>query len=291
MTEGYSLSARHPGRLWFHTSVGFLLPLMPLSTRQKSLIPAALGGTACLAIAFLLTHGQPAEKSGPPPTAPARLSSHYHEKPANPSLHPSSDSIPLAHTAAKGRPSQPPPLPNSTAIQKSAATSTTVALIDHHDGPPSAAITSTSTSTSTAPVSTDSTTPPVHESTSPEASPSPPPLIVPFSADDPSTPATIPATLAASITGPTETNTPSGENPDPDAVIQDLASQFLHEIEGEGSDDSDHPAYQRRWLDAQVENDARLRASLGGHAWLKLHQEAHQQALRDQFAESPDDQR
>lgn len=289
MTEGYSLSARHPGRLWFHTSAGFLLPLMPLSTRQKSLIAAAVGGTACLAIAFLLTHGQPAEKSGPSPTAPARLSSHYHEETANPSLHPSSESIPLAHTPAKGRPTQPPPLPHSTAIQKSAATLTTVALIDGHDGPPSTAI--TSTSTSTAPVSTDSTTPPVHESTSPEASPSPPPLIVPFSADDRSTPATIPATLAASITGPTETNTPSDETPDPDAVIQDLASQFLHEIEGEGSDDPAHPAYQRRWLGAQVENDARLRASLGGHAWLKLHLEAHQQALRDQSAESPDDQR
>jgi hypothetical protein len=114
---------------------------------------------------------------------------------------------------------------------------------------------------------------------------------VPFSADDPSTPATIPATLAASITGPTETNTPSGENPDPEAVVQDLANQFLNKIEGEGSDDPAHPAYQRRWLDAQVENDARLRASLGGHAWLKLHQEAHQQALRDQSTESPDDQR
>jgi len=289
MTEGYSLSARHPSRLWFHTSAGFLLPLMPLSTRQKSLIGAAFGGTACVAIAFLLTRGAPTEKSETPSTTPARLSSHYHEETANPSLHPSSESIPSAHTPAKGRPSQPPPLPNSTAIQKSAATSTTLALSDRHDGPTSAAI--TSTSTSTAPISTDSTTTPAHDITAPEASPSPPPLIVPFSADDPSTPATIPATLAASITGPTETNTPSGENPDPDAVIQDLSSQFLHEIDGEGSDDPAHPAYQRRWLDAQVENDARLRARLGGHAWLKLHQEAHQQALRDQSAESPDDQR
>lgn len=291
MTEGYSLSARHPGRLWFHTSAGFLLPLMPLSTRQKSLIAAAFGGTACLAIAFLLTHGQPAEKSGPPPTAPptapARLSSHYHEETANPSLHPSSESIPLAHTAAKGRPSQQALLPNSTTIQKSAATSTTTALIDRNKG----SLVSANASPNTALLTTDSTTPPVHESTSPEASPSPPPLIVPFSADDSSTPATIPATLAASITAPTETNTPSDETPDPDAVIQDLASQFLNQIEGEGSDDPAHPAYQRRWLDAQVENDARLRASLGGHAWLKLHQEAHQQALRDQSAESPDDQR
>ena len=289
MTEGHSLSARHPGRLWFHTRAGFLLHLMPLSTRQKSLIAAALGGTACVAIAFLLTHGQPTEKSEAPPTAPAHLSPHYHEETANPSLHPSSESIPPAHTAAKGRPSQPPPLPHSTAIQKSAAISTTATLIDRHDGPPSAAI--TSTSTSTAPVSSDPTPPPVHEITPAEASPSPPPLIVPFSADDPSTPATIPATLAASITTLTETNTPSGENPDPDAVVQDLASQFLHQIDGEGSDDPAHPAYQRRWLDAQVENDARLRASLGGHAWLKLHQEAHQQALRDQSAQSPADQR
>ena len=289
MAEGYALSARHPGRLWFHTSAGFLLPLMPLSTRQKSLIAAAFGGTACVAIAFLLTHGQPTEKSGASATAPAGLSPHYHEETANPSLHPSSESIPLAHTPAKGRPSQPPPLPHSTAIQKSATTSTTATLIDRHDGPPSASI--TSTSTSTAPISTDSTTRPVHESTSPEASPSPPPLIVPFSADDPSTPATIPATLAASINGPTDTNTPSGAPPDPDAVVQHLASQFLNEIEGEGSDDPTHLAYQRRWLDAQVENDARLRASLGGHAWLELHQEAHQQALRDQSTESPDDQR
>ncbi len=289
MTEGYSLSTSHPGRLWFHTRVGFLLPLMPLSTRQKSLIGAALGGTACLAIAFLLTHGQPTEKLGTPPTTPARLSSHYHEETANPSLHPSSESMPLAHTAAKGRPSQPPPLPNSTAIQKSAAISTTATLIDHHDESAIAAI--TSTSTNAAPVSSDPTPPPVHQITPAEASPSPPPLIVPFSADDPSTSATIPATLAASITGPTETNTPSDETPDPNAVIQDLASQFLNEVEGEGSDDPAHPAYQRRWLDAQVENDARLRASLGGHAWLKLHQEAHQQALRDQSAESPDDQR
>ena len=262
---------------------------MPLSTRKKSLIAAALGGTACVAIAFLLTHGEPTEKSEAPPTAPARLSSHFREETANPSLHPSSESIPLAHTPAKGRPSQPAPLPHSTAIQKSAAISTTATLIDRHDGPTSASI--TSTSTSTAPVSTDSTTRPVHDITSPEASPSPPPLIVPFSADDPSTPATIPATLAASITALAENNTPSEETPEPDAVVQDLANQFLNKIEGEGSDDPAHPAYQRRWLDAQVENDARLRASLGGHAWLKLHQEAHQQALRDQSAESPDDQR
>ncbi len=260
---------------------------MPLSNQQKSLIAAALGGTACLAIAFLLTHHrQPTEISGTTPAAPAHLFSHYHKKPANPSLHQPSESPPLAHTTAKARPTQPPPLQNFTALQKSPTKLTTTPLIDRHDGPPIAAI----TSTSTAPIlSNHPISPLAHQITPPEATTSPPPLIVPFSADDPSTPATIPATLAAPITAPTETHTPSDQTPDLGAVIQDLASQFLNEIEGEGSDDSTHPAYQRRWLDAQVENDARLRASLGGHAWLKLHQEAHQQALRDQSAESSDD--
>jgi hypothetical protein len=88
----------------------------------------------------------------------------------------------------------------------------------------------------------------------------------------------------------TESSTTSATPTDPHPVVHDLASRFLHDIEG-GSNDPTDPAYQHRWLEAQVESDARLRASLGGHAWLKLHQEAHQQAQLEQPAEGPNDQR
>jgi hypothetical protein len=86
----------------------------------------------------------------------------------------------------------------------------------------------------------------------------------------------------------TASSTTSAAPTDPHPVVHDLASRFFHDIEGV-SNDPTHPAYQHRWLEAQVESDARLRASLGGHAWLKLHQEAHQQAQRDQSAEGPAD--
>jgi hypothetical protein len=86
----------------------------------------------------------------------------------------------------------------------------------------------------------------------------------------------------------TESSTTSATPTDPHPVVHELGNRFLHDIEGASNDPTD-PAYQHRWLEAQVESDARLRASLGGHAWLKLHQEAHQQALRDQSTEGQAD--
>jgi hypothetical protein len=101
-----------------------------------------------------------------------------------------------------------------------------------------------------------------------------PPLRVPFSLIDPGQPATIPAVLA-------------GEGPGTSLALEaaaekaHLADAFIARV-AEGSDDPRDPAYQRRWMEAQEESDVRMRASLGGHAWLTHHQNAHRGALEDQ---------
>jgi hypothetical protein len=102
----------------------------------------------------------------------------------------------------------------------------------------------------------------------------PPPLSVPFSPIDPGRPATIPAVL--------------GEG-EPDVLLTAegidemarLTETFVARV-ADGSGDPRDPQYQRRWSEAQEESDAHLRASLGGHAWLKHHQDAHRSALEDQ---------
>jgi hypothetical protein len=93
---------------------------------------------------------------------------------------------------------------------------------------------------------------------------------VPYSPLDPSIAATLPAALAA-----------VPETADLDQAGTDetarLAGDFFRRIRG-ASEDPQDSAYQQRWLEAQEESDARMRASLGGQAWLDHHREAHRQA-------------
>lgn len=69
----------------------------------------------------------------------------------------------------------------------------------------------------------------------------------------------------------------------PEGIVEmaRLTETFVARV-AEGSADPRDPEYQQRWLEAQEESDARLRASLGGHAWLQHHQDAHRSALEDQ---------
>ena len=97
-----------------------------------------------------------------------------------------------------------------------------------------------------------------------------PPLFVPYSPLDPSAPATLPAALAA---GSPDVSADS-------ALVAEtarLTRTFFQSIDGFAQDPHDTD-YQNRWFQAQEENDARMRASLGGHAWLIHHREAHRQA-------------
>jgi hypothetical protein len=105
------------------------------------------------------------------------------------------------------------------------------------------------------------------------------PLRVPFSLIDPGQPATIPAALGA------------GEADDrvtPEGVVEQvrLTESFVARV-AKGSGDPRDPEYQQRWLEAQEESDARMRASLGGHAWLQHHQDAHRGALEAPAQEVP----
>jgi len=94
-----------------------------------------------------------------------------------------------------------------------------------------------------------------------------PPLTVPYSFFQPTIPATLPAALAGAATGLDETGA---------AETARLTDAFLEQITG-GSEDPRDPEYQRRWAGAQEESDARMRASLGGHAWLDRHREVHRE--------------
>jgi hypothetical protein len=282
MTEGYSLSARHLSRLWFYTRAGFFTSrLMPLSAKQKTQMAATLTGMACIAIPSVLKNIQAPNKSGAAATQPARPSEHHASELSHESY---SESTPSNHPAPPTHPSRPPRPPSLSRpadIKKSADTATKALPVDQHRGSSATELTArAATSLNPGP-----STPPDHEVTPLESSESAlPPLIVPFSPGDRSTPATIPAAMAAT----TESSTTSATPTDPHAVVHNLASRFLHDIEGASNDTTD-PAYQHRWLEAQVESDAHLRASLGGHEWLKLHQEAHQQAQLDQSAEGQAD--
>jgi hypothetical protein len=94
-----------------------------------------------------------------------------------------------------------------------------------------------------------------------------PPLTVPYSFFQPTMPATLPAALADAATSLDEVGA---------AETARLTDTFLEQITG-GSEDPRDPEYQRRWAAAQEENDARMRASLGGHAWLDRHREVHRE--------------
>lgn len=96
------------------------------------------------------------------------------------------------------------------------------------------------------------------------------PLLVPYSPLDPPAPATLPAALAA---GPPDVSANS-------ALVAEtarLTQTFFQSIDSFAQDPHDTD-YQHRWLQAQEENDARMRASLGGHAWLIHHRDAQRQA-------------
>lgn len=110
------------------------------------------------------------------------------------------------------------------------------------------------TSTEEAPIATDTA--------------EPPPLIVPFSVKDRAQTATIPASLSHTVIG----SDPSGA-----AEVARLADRFAERVTG-GSEDPRDPEYQQRWTDAQEENDSRMRASLGGQAWLTHHLKVHRDA-------------
>jgi len=59
-----------------------------------------------------------------------------------------------------------------------------------------------------------------------------------------------------------------------EAEVNRAADLFLAQLAGV----TDNPAdalRQQRWLEAQEASDARLRASLGGHAWMALHRDAN----------------
>jgi len=92
-----------------------------------------------------------------------------------------------------------------------------------------------------------------------------PPLTVPYSMANPAVAATIPAALSDAVIGLDE----AGE-----AEIARLTDTFLQRIAG-GSEDPRDPEHQRRWAGAQEESDTRMRASLGGQAWLDRHREVH----------------
>lgn len=113
----------------------------------------------------------------------------------------------------------------------------------------------------------------------PTSPPDDPTLAVPYSPFDPSLPATIPAALAWMP--------PNTVDDGSAAEMTRLATTFLERVEG-GTDDPLNPAYQEEWVRAQEESDARMRASLGGQAWLNHHREAHQHAAQQaQETEAP----
>ena len=59
-----------------------------------------------------------------------------------------------------------------------------------------------------------------------------------------------------------------------EAEITRTTNAFFSHLDGTAEDPSD-TLRQQRWLEAQEGSDARLRASLGGHAWMALHREAN----------------
>jgi hypothetical protein len=98
------------------------------------------------------------------------------------------------------------------------------------------------------------------------------PLVsVPLSPIDPSIPATIPAVLA-------ETGDEAGLSEPELAGVATLADEFIAKVTA-GSQNPRDPAHQQRWMEAQAESDAQVRARYGGHAWLRHHQQAYRQAL------------
>jgi hypothetical protein len=99
------------------------------------------------------------------------------------------------------------------------------------------------------------------------ASTSDPTVVVPYSLLDPSVPATLPAAVAEQS---------PAEDPDPALAtsMTHLSERFFQQI-GDHTADPHDTAYQRRWLEAQEEIDARMRASHGGHAWLNYHRETN----------------
>ncbi|MFN0128990.1 MAG: hypothetical protein ACKV19_20140 [Verrucomicrobiales bacterium] len=95
-------------------------------------------------------------------------------------------------------------------------------------------------------------------------------LVVPYAVGDPAYPATIPAVLADAVL--LVANEPAIA-----AEVNRVEAAFLDQIAG-GSEDPLDPEFQQRWLEGQEASDARLKASLGGHAWLDRHREVHRQA-------------
>lgn len=96
-------------------------------------------------------------------------------------------------------------------------------------------------------------------------------LVVPYAPGDPEHPATIPAVLADVVP------TPVTSDPAMTTEVNQVEAAFLNRIVS-GSEDPLDPEFQQRWLEAQEESDARLKSSLGGHAWLDRHRAVHRQA-------------
>lgn len=98
-----------------------------------------------------------------------------------------------------------------------------------------------------------------------------PPVIVPFSPQDPSRPATLPAVLADFPTG-------GGITPEQQAGMDQLAQDFLEAVTDPNANPKD-PVYQNRWQQAQITADQLFRLRYGDFSWMLRHNAAHRQAL------------
>jgi len=164
-------------------------------------------------------------------------------------------------------PRRPAPLPR--------VTKPVSASVGFAEFPPSAR-SMTALATTRVPLEGAATSPAIDKATLPAPSPHPPtdlaPVVVPFSILAPSEPATIPAALAAELA-----NTPFTETEQ--AEVARLTDAFFRDLTGSIEDPTDSD-YRQQWQQAQEESDARMRASLGGQAWLLRHREVHREALQ-----------